>query len=197
MSKETKKSALDQMREAAEAQQAEKARLIEWSREQAERNWEKSRKYFADKAQAKAQAEDAKPGDEDPKQKADNKSEQGKAEGKTNGKADEKPQDKDKDGAKEPKEATSPEVVKASRKQALLDELNRQYAVIHNVGVHCVIADLFPSPDDKAPVQLISFEDFKKRYSVCVRRRKQATSGGGLVAHPSETAAISRSHVGA
>jgi len=47
----------------------------------------------------------------------------------------------------------------------LLNELNARYAVILNVGGHCVVADLMPTGDGKAPVQLISFDNFKRRYA--------------------------------
>jgi hypothetical protein len=51
------------------------------------------------------------------------------------------------------------------RNNDLLNDLNARHAVILDVGGHCVVADLMPRGDGKAPVQLISFDNFKKRYA--------------------------------
>jgi hypothetical protein len=60
---------------------------------------------------------------------------------------------------------------KANREK-LLAELNDRYAVIMNVGGQCVVADQAANLDEKAPIVLISFENFNKRHA------NQFISGG-------------------
>jgi hypothetical protein len=88
-------------------------------------------------------------------------------------------------------EATKAEEAIASpkvntKRRALLEQINKRYAVILNVGGHCVVADLRPSPEQA--VQLISWDNFKKRFAnVFVsdeNSKGRKSAGGWWLAHP-------------